>query len=80
MVIVCVVVVGEQEVQEKSALDCWRIYLFSRIVRGMLRALDSFRVIAESNCKAVQRQLHGVLATDGVGGNAVGTREPVAEL
>ena len=45
--------------QEKSVLLCWRMDLLRRIVRGMLRMLDSLMVIAESICRAVGRQLHG---------------------
>lgn len=52
-------VVSEHEEQEKSVLLCCRMYLFRRIVRGMLRMLDSLMVIAESICRAVGRQLHG---------------------
>jgi hypothetical protein len=45
--------------QEKSVLDCWRMYLLSRIVRGMFLGVGELRVIGESIWRDVGRQLHG---------------------
>jgi hypothetical protein len=59
IVIVDVAVSAGQEVQEKRALDCCRMYLFKRIVRGMLRGRDSFIVSAERRLRAVERQMQG---------------------
>lgn len=56
IVIVDVVVSAGQEVQEKRVLNCWRMYLLRRIVRGMLRGRDSFMVSAERRLRAVERQ------------------------
>ena len=47
-----------QVVQEKRALDCLRMYLLTRIVRGMLRVLDSLMVINERRFRDVGRQVH----------------------
>lgn len=57
IVIVCAAVAVLHVVQENSALHCWRMYLFNRIVRGMLVLPDSLIVIKESICKTEGRQL-----------------------
>jgi hypothetical protein len=70
IVIVDAAVPAEQEVQENRALDCCRMYLFRRIVRGMLRWRDSFMVSAERRLRAMERQVQG--EEDWLGGGGRG--------
>jgi len=83
IVIVCPVVAVLQVVQENSVLDCWRMCLLSRIVRGMLTRVEE-RVCRERRCRAVGRQVQGGSVGEEVGRKRLvggaGRREDGPEL